>query len=401
MRFQNAPTRRVAALVLAACILRSGTCFAEDDEADRKAADPSHFDYAVPDAPAFELLGASPDAILRPGTRREIAMVLDKADLKNFGIECAPFLLARDGRVSLSEYQQHRQRFNLRASFGARTVNDATSAAVGLRWSIKDSGDPYTDQGLIAAAAAAGRRIQKYLTTADDNASDHVLSSEVMALIPPELRDDVRKIAATRGQGVSDAYQALPDSVKSKIRPLFMGPGIDEAEAEYDAARTRFKDEWNRTIVECGVAAGGRGTDSLGSKARATAYGGWLVGGQKLGAGGQLIAGGDARLVRDDSTGVMDEWTGGAAVRVYYGSNRAKVAGGGDIAWKTNGLPTYGGELRGEINLVPSIWVMPVVRLNRNELKRPELSAQLSLRVASLGVIPAARLLAPDQWRKP
>ena len=79
-------------------------------------------------------------------------------------------------------------------------------------------------------------------------------------LIPPDLREDVRRLRAS--DGPVEAFQVLPDSVKRKIRALYDADKCrKEADADFEVALTQFKEEWNRSILEFGTATVGRGSD--------------------------------------------------------------------------------------------------------------------------------------------
>ena len=81
--------------------------------------------FAVPDMPAFQLLGTNPSHILRPSTPREFAVMASDFGLNNdfalpssFAAEIAPFILFKSNNLTLSEYDKHSELYSLRVSVG-------------------------------------------------------------------------------------------------------------------------------------------------------------------------------------------------------------------------------------------------------------------------------------------
>jgi hypothetical protein len=325
------------------------------------------FDYAVPDAPAFKLLEVNPNSILRPSTRREIAVTVENANLRNFAIECAPFLLARDGKIGLKQYQSKRLLYNLRVSVGTRTPEGgASSAGIGIRMSIIDSGDPYTDQELLAAARKLAGGVQVFRDTAQEALIDSVGSAVIWGELPEEKRESLIHARTARD--------------------------IRKAEEQFKA----FKEDWHRDILDVALAMTGSMVDSISQPLHATAYAAWLTAGKGLGAHGQVLLGSSGRLVPNEQTGKLDSGEAGTALRFYYGSKTLKASASGDAAWKAHALPKFTGSLGTEVRLFQTIWADASVGLGTADGGGSELTSELSIRYGIMGVIPGSGILGKE-----
>lgn len=108
------------------------------------------FDFAVPDQPAFNILGVNPSNILRPANVSEVAVIVsdlfkDKSLFipKSISVEVAPFLLIKSGTITFQDYINNTWFNSLRVSVG--TTNKSSGAdskynlAIGLRSTIIDN----------------------------------------------------------------------------------------------------------------------------------------------------------------------------------------------------------------------------------------------------------------------
>lgn len=113
---------------------------------------------AVPNSPAFNVLGVTPDKVTRPGNMRELAVGLlqgldENGNFQNgLAVDFSPYLLFVGDDLSLAEYRDNRfARFasHIQLSMGASkgTDNNDKSAkiAAGIRATIFDFGDPRMD----------------------------------------------------------------------------------------------------------------------------------------------------------------------------------------------------------------------------------------------------------------
>jgi len=360
----------LALVACSICLLTTSPTFCETLEPDSSIARYDKFDAAVPDAPAFKLLDVDPNSILRPGTRREVAISLQSATLKSFAIECAPFLLARDGQIPLSKYRSLRFLYNVRVSAGTRLLESGQrGAGVGIRFSFHDSGDPYMSADLIGAAVQAGKVIQEARGRAQNQ----------------YLHDHPRQTAL--------GFAGLPDSVRETRLKPYWAKQRDEAEQQYEQVKRRFDQEWHRDILELAFAASGSSSDSTGGPFRATGYAGWFTGGGRLGRNGQILVGVNGGVVSDSLSGRLDKPTGAAAIRLYYGSKVAKAAVSGDVGWSRRTEPKLAGALGAEARLMENLWVDANVGLKRERSGQTNVVPALQVRYAIAGKFPSQTLM--------
>jgi hypothetical protein len=114
----------------------------------------SNIDLSVPESPAFTVLGVTPNAIVRPGTPRELATSLLNGLDKNgnfqtgLAIDTAPYMLFNGANITLQDYNDYyltrllsRTQFSMATTKGAAKDDTATRLALGLNLTLWDKGD--------------------------------------------------------------------------------------------------------------------------------------------------------------------------------------------------------------------------------------------------------------------
>jgi hypothetical protein len=113
--------------------------------------------YAIPEAPAFIFLGATPAEVQRPTTPRSLATSLvsgisaEGMVQQGFALDIAPWSLIPSLRIPLQQYQRSPASFllaNTQLSFATvRTPGDdgSTDLSLGLRMTLWDKSDPMAD----------------------------------------------------------------------------------------------------------------------------------------------------------------------------------------------------------------------------------------------------------------
>ncbi|HET6891335.1 MAG TPA: hypothetical protein VFH31_09555 [Pyrinomonadaceae bacterium] len=132
-------------------------------DADDKNLTTVDVDLAVPESPAFTVLGVTPENVTHPTSAREFATsFLNGVDQRgNFqtglALDFLPYLTFFGKETSLSDYAKSRmERFLARTQFSfatAKGVTDqdkSTRLALGLRMTLWDKGDPRLDSLLEA-----------------------------------------------------------------------------------------------------------------------------------------------------------------------------------------------------------------------------------------------------------
>jgi len=113
-------------------------------------------DFAIPDQPAFSIMGGTPSDILRPSNTKELSASISEfyngGSLiipKSFALEGAPFLIAKSNKLTLEDFDKNKILYSLRISIGtgSETIegNTRMNLAVGARVTLFDKGDLKSD----------------------------------------------------------------------------------------------------------------------------------------------------------------------------------------------------------------------------------------------------------------
>jgi hypothetical protein len=129
------------------------------DAVDSTASTDVRKDYLVPTSPAFSVLGISPEEVVRPESPRELGMAIlngtdEKGNLhQGIALDFVPYELL--GGVNLGDYRMNwldrilsRTQVSLATSKGNDEADKSLRAAVGLRMTLIDWGDPRMDSAL-------------------------------------------------------------------------------------------------------------------------------------------------------------------------------------------------------------------------------------------------------------
>lgn len=239
--------------------------------------------FTIPEAPAFSFLGANPAAIARPSTARDLAVALangvDSTGRVQQGVavDLTPWLLFPQS-VTNEAYRTRRAVFvlaNTQLSVGTVRPQDDTSAmsaAVSLRTTLLDRGDPLASDDYVARVREA--------------------SAACRDLVTAEGRPD------------TEARLACYDRV-------------------VDAERRAWLDDdghWNDANVGAAVAVGGLFPESAVNRLRYDRWAAWVTAGLPLGArAGQVLLHGRFDGERND-VDAGPTWTLG--MRALLGGSR-------------------------------------------------------------------------------
>jgi len=159
---------RVAILILFAVFasqtnLCSGQGTMMSSGSENEAVMEADIDLAVPESPAFAVLGLTAQSVVRPSSPRELALsILDGVDAQGnlqagVAIDVVPYLLAFGDELTLREYREDykerllsRGQVSLSTAKGTSDDDKAIRVAFGFRWTIWDEGDPRMDRQLTA-----------------------------------------------------------------------------------------------------------------------------------------------------------------------------------------------------------------------------------------------------------
>ena len=119
-------------------------------------------DLAVPDSPAFAILGLSPESVARPASPRDLATtVLNGVDRRGnlqsgLAVDFAPLFLFAGNSLTHGDYKRSRAtqlygrtQLSLATAKGASDSDESMRVALGVKTTLWDAGDPRLDETLI------------------------------------------------------------------------------------------------------------------------------------------------------------------------------------------------------------------------------------------------------------
>ncbi|HWA56447.1 MAG TPA: hypothetical protein VG692_04285 [Gemmatimonadales bacterium] len=250
--------------------------------------------FAIPDAPAFELLQVDQSTILRPQTARELGVAVasfvdDQGDItlpRAFAVEFSPGLLVAQQGLSAATASRARFLYHLRLSAAALrdSAGDGTArVALGLRFTVADEAD---------------------------------------------LRPDRAFPDSLRVTGITEKILAIYRAARLRVGPTQPIELTKEEEQQIAGLNQEIRDRWaerywNAGITDVALAARLAPADSAGGGTRFDAWSLWGTVARGIGRWGQFLIGVRAGLERD--RGVSDYVTSGSiASRFYAGRNRLK-----------------------------------------------------------------------------
>ena len=246
-------------------------------------------EYAVPDAPAFNILDEAAGSILKPTSVKQLAFNLsdflgedEKITLpRSFAVEVSPGLLIAGNKLTLKEYRDNSWLYRIRVSLATKrdsTTGSASSLALGIRGSISDDSDLRTNPEYIKEATGLAEKI----VAAIDTMKPGTPQSEI-------------------------------DAKREEIEQGFQNKWKNWSE-----------EQWNANIVEWAIAFSGDSRDSLAEDLKFNKVSAWLSGALKVGSWGQLVMGLNAyyqKLVNQNKY----KSNLSAAARFYAGMNKLKI----------------------------------------------------------------------------
>jgi len=266
--------------------------------------------FAVPDAPAFKILGTQADNILRPSTTQELAVALSDPLINSslpsaLALEFSPYLVIGGSSLTLRSYQEsalQRILYHTRLSIASqrgKTTGDTTLLALGLRFTLLDESDLRLDESYIAKIFSFNDSVLALQT----RIKDHFRGPAPSFIVKSKAERD--SIDAKAKDSTDIATRALDSSIT----------------LEREVAKKR---NWNKPIIEFGIALAGASAESTGTQGIiGTRAAMWLVGAANLGSWGQLVLGLNSRL-RRSSSGSFSTIDGALSSRLYVGENAYK-----------------------------------------------------------------------------
>lgn len=288
--------------------------------------------YAVPDAPAFNMLNENPDNILKPSSVKD--MGISFADFlgddnqitlpQAFALEFSPALLINGKKLSLEEYRKNDWLYRLRVSLATKRQDASNSSdiALGIRFSTEDESDLRTNQEYIDEATELAQKIQSKI-------------DEVRLSLGP---------TATMEQIESDS------GVIQTKRNL-----VDEFLQKWNMEKWN-EDNWNADITEYAVAVKAGSQDSLAKNLKFNRVSVWYTKAKKLSTWGQYLLGiyGNYEKISDKD---KCESSGSLMARLYAGNNRYKIYMQGQATLIDDQKPQWLFDSGLELKVDENLWI--------------------------------------------
>ena len=308
-------------------------------------------DYAVPDAPAFKILQTDPSTVLRPTSSREVAVTV--ANLfkggkipDNYALEISPGLLLAN---SLDNYKKNPLCYRARISFATKTMeNSAKHIGLGVRLTLYDDTDLRLNTNYEEKLIKIGKTSDDLNSSCADELADKIADDNFSILLDEcmEAKKDY----------ISKKINALRDSVKEK--------------------------NWNAPIVEMGFATSALSGDSLAKSLSVNSYQFWFSAALPLGKEGQIIAGLNGGVSKNDKD-ELKKSEGSLGVRGYYGTNNQKLFLEADIKVASEMFPSYSLNIGYEYNVTNGLWADISLGLIKKDGSKFVSSSSLNFRFAT------------------
>ncbi|GAC1300182.1 MAG: hypothetical protein NVSMB24_00200 [Mucilaginibacter sp.] len=280
--------------------------------------------YAVPESPAFKILGTSPSDIMRPTSTRNIAISIGNylfnngATIpQNLAVEIAPALF--NPHVSLKNFAKNRWWYTSALSIGTKVnTNKSYAIGIGLKFKIFDKQDLRLNNVLIREFDKYGILNNKAYSDAVDVVTKEFLAKDVTGTKDFfQWRSDVTD-AYSDISGTNPLHNRVKKEVDNLIQMNF---DVNKISAFRDSIKNEL---WNKPIWDVGIATLLNSKDSLIANLHgATKIGLWTTYGMPLGSKGQLLIGITAQM-RDTLNSRFKIKTLNIGTRAYYGNNNTK-----------------------------------------------------------------------------
>jgi hypothetical protein len=311
-------------------------------------------DYAVPDAPASKILDGGFSDIMRPATVRDIAVAISTMDAKGGALEISPWLIFGDS--TLSSYRNNRFLYRMRLSAGINLNDNGTKEyGMGIRLTIIDDADLRTDSQYTSKLIQIGH-----------------IYGQIELDCSREIKIDPVKDPVRYGEAMDSCIKARTLNESYEVDAII--------KKERDQAK---QENWNKTLLEVGLATSALTTDSTVRNLQAEKYGLWSTIALPLfGTHGQLVCGGKA-LAQRDSDRKFNNRSGSLNARGYIGNNSYKGFLEGGWMGNTDQIPAYNIDIGTELRIGNGTWVEVGVGITKTKGEDAKINSTFNVRLAS------------------
>src|ERR1035437_1950822 len=327
-------------------------------EYDASSIDPGWgtLNYAVPESPAFKILGVSSDNIMRPTSTRDIGISIGNYYInngatipKNITVEISPSLFNPD--VSLADYQSNGTRlwYTSALSVGTKVNQDGSyQIGAGIKVKLVDKTDLRSNGKLINFI----NNIGPVLTNDFEKAMDTVVEN-----YKKDKKVDRHVAYDSVFAEYNDSGNPKHAEIEKKVNDSMLSSGSHLAQKIIDYREEIKESLWNADIWDLGIAALFASKDSLLKSIKAPSIIGlWTTYGLPITSKGQLLIGLNTQ-VKDDSTGQLNTFNGNIGLKAYYGKNNTKGFIQGESGFAKSELPVFKMGIGIETTFAESIWI--------------------------------------------
>jgi hypothetical protein len=301
-------------------------------------------DFAVPDIPAFKMLGSGESSMLRPSTPEALAIMVSEFLTgsnniipNSFSAEIAPYILFNYNTLTLQDYDKNAVLYSLRISAGSMNDDEGNASALsfGARLTLIDEGDLKNDKEY---------RGELFLLTAELINLDSLFEDRFL-----EENDYLIEEVASDDQKRKEMEEYINEGKKEYEE--FIGLTFNE---RLDLIKEEYKSKnWNKRKWDIAAATLGI-SDSTNSKIKFAEHSIWSSFGLPVSDWGHLLFGGNLNFI---SAGNLFT-SFNISSRFYGGINRikgfAEVQFGFDDMNSASKLLT---DFGAEINIYDGIWI--------------------------------------------
>ena len=266
-------------------------------------------DFAIPPAPAAQLLRIDESSLHRPGTARALAASFGgfTADggfsvPEAYAVEFSPYLMAAGTTLTLREYRTSPgRRFLSRLRISGATgpaglEDDRRAVSFGGRLTVFDGADLRQDSVFLDSVQVVTAPIQEHLDSLREEAGAPIVCTNPL-----------------------DRSSCTRRDIVLAIDPVILDAARDSVEALHDRYTAR---RWNAPVMEIAYASRAAGVDDAGNGLRMDRHALWATAGWGFGSWGQVLAG--TRLA---SERFGADWLSRATagLRLFAGENQRKA----------------------------------------------------------------------------
>jgi hypothetical protein len=310
--------------------------------------------YAVPESPAFKILGVSPTNIQRPATTRNIAVSIGNyiatsgATIpNNLAVAISPTIF--NPKVTFADFRKNRWWYDGSISIGTKqNTNKSYSIAVGLSTKIIDHADLRTNKYFADFIDSVGPLINQDFADFVNNEAKRM--------------DTVWKISAIQAlQRIDSAFNDSTNKYYSQIQKDYKthqsidaGKGVADISAMRDSLKKAL---WNATVLEIGVAGLWGAKDSLiRNLSGPPTWGVWATLGLPTTKISQLLIGVNVQDTAKPGISAMTKQFN-MGVRWYWGGSDTKGYIQGESKAMDHQLPSYDAALGIETTFFGGFWL--------------------------------------------